>query len=48
MSIRARLVVFALVLIGLNTFFHTQISVVGSVLLSLLLFFLFAAWERRG
>jgi len=42
------LVVFALILIGLNTVFQTQISVVGSVLVSLALYALIAAWERRG
>jgi len=48
MSIRARLGVFALLLIGLNTVFHTQISILGSVLLSVALSALIAAWERRG
>lgn len=48
MSARARLLVFALILIGLNTVFHTQISIVGSLLLTVALSVFFTALERRG
>ena len=48
MSTRSRLVVFALILVGLNTIFHTQISIVGSVLLTVGISAFFAALERRG
>lgn len=42
-----QLVVFVLILIGLNFFFGLHISIIGSLVLTLGLSFLFSALRRR-
>jgi len=42
-----QLIIFVLVLIGLNFFFHLHISIIGSVVLTLVLSFLFRALDSR-
>lgn len=42
-----QLVVFVLILIGLNFFFGLHISIIGSLVLTLGLSFLFSAFRRR-
>ena len=48
MSARTRLLVFLLILIGLNTLFHTQISILGSLLLTVAISAFITALERRS
>lgn len=43
-----RLVVFVLVLVGLRVFFRWNISIVGSVLVTLLVYAIFSMFESRG
>lgn len=43
-----RLVVFALVLVGLKVFFRWNISIIGSLVLTVLLYFVFQLFEKRG
>lgn len=42
-----QLAVFVLILIGLNFFFRLHISIIGSLVLTLALSFLFSAFRRR-
>lgn len=42
-----QLAVFVLILIGLNFFFRLHISIIGSLVLTLVLSFVFSAFRRR-
>ncbi len=43
-----RLLVFVLVLVGLRLFFHWNISIVGSLVVTLLVYLIMSAFESSG